>query len=261
MTLNIENHLFMAEQIENIALIRFKKNLIRQLTDLNVKEGLFKCLHEVRDSKSIKVLLLIGSPEKIKRQAMIEFLGELADSGISVNQIARVYNAINQLILFLRTINKMVIHADSGEVLSLFLNISLACDYRIIGDRTIFQYPTQELGLVPKGGGIFFLSRTIGTAKTLELMLSGKDITAHEALDFGIVNKVVPSNEIENRALEVARDIAKKPLSLISGIKKLLISSSEDLATFLEVENNLLLECIKSSDFQQYLETCVQGQR
>jgi len=131
------------------------KNLIRQLTDLNVKEGLFKYLRKVRDSKSIKAVLLIGIPEEIKRQAMIEFLGELADPKVSIYPIARVYNAINQLILFLRTLNKMVIHADSGEVLSLFLNISLACDYRIIGDRTIFQYPTQELGLVPKGGGIF----------------------------------------------------------------------------------------------------------
>ena len=179
------------------------------------------------------MVVLIGSPEKIKRQAMIEFLGELACSEKSFNQIARIYNAINQLILFLRSLNKIVIHADSGEVLSLFLNLSLACDYRIIGDRTIFQYPTQELGLVPKGGGIFFLSRTIGTAKTLELMLSGRDITAREALDLGIVDKVVPSDSIENSVLEIAGDIAQKPLSLISATKKLVVSSSENLATFL----------------------------
>ena len=179
------------------------------------------------------MVVLIGSPEKIKRQAMIEFLGELAYSEKSFNQIARIYNAINQLILFLRSLNKIVIHADSGEVLSLFLNLSLACDYRIIGDRTIFQYPTQELGLVPKGGGIFFLSRTIGTAKTLELMLSGRDITAREALDLGIVDKVVPSDSIENSVLEIAGDIAQKPLSLISATKKLVVSSSENLATFL----------------------------
>lgn len=56
MTLNIDNHLFKAEKIENIALVRFKKNLIRQLTDLNVKEGLFKYLHGIRDSKSIRWL-------------------------------------------------------------------------------------------------------------------------------------------------------------------------------------------------------------
>lgn len=260
MTLNIENHLFIAEQIENIALIKLKKNLIRQLTDLNAKEGLFKYLHEVRDSKSIKVVLCIGSPEKIKSWEMIKFLGELVDSGEDINQITRVYNAINQLILFLQSINKIVIHADGGYVLSLFLNVSLACDYRIIGDKTVFQYPTQELGLVPKGGGIFFLARAIGTGKTLELILSGKDITANEALELGIVDKVVPSDDIENRAFEVAEDVAQKPLSLISATKQLLISSSEDLATFLEKENSLLLENIRSGDFQHCLETFQQAQ-
>lgn len=258
MTMEIENHLFVAEQIENIILIRLKKNLIRQLTNLNVKESLFKYLHKVRNSRTLKVILLIGSPEKIKRRQMIEFLGELADSKTSFNEIARVYHAIDQLILFIRTMNKIVVHVDNGEVVSLFLNISLACDYRIIGERTVFQYPTQELGLVPKGGGIFFLSKAIGTGKTLDLMLSGKDITAPEALDLGLVNEVVQSDEIENRALEFAENIAKAPLSLISATKKLLNSSSENLATFLETENSLLLECIKSENFQQCLETCMQ---
>ena len=67
--------------------------------------------------------------------------------------------------------------------------------------------------------------------------------------------------KIEKSVLEIAGDIAKKPLSLISATKKLLISSSEKLATFLEIENSLLLECIKSGDFQQCLENCMRDER
>ena len=65
---------------------------------------------------------------------------------------------------------------------------------------------------------------------------------------------------IENRALDVAEDVVPKPLSLISATKQLLISSSEDLVTFLEKENSLLLEHIRSDDFRQCLETIQQTQ-
>jgi len=236
-----------------VALVRLKGDLIRQLTDLNLKEGLFRYLHKVNDSPNLGAVLVLGNPEKIKRREMIAFIGELAETGADANRIARVYNAINQLILFVRGMRKPVIHADSGEVLSLFFNVSMACDYRIIGDKTVFQYPTRELGLVPKGGGVYFLSRFIGPGKTLELMLSGRDITAAEALEMGIVDRVVPSAAIEAEAIAIAVEMAAKPLALIAGIKRLLSVASGDLAAFLEAENDLLLECIKSDDFRRCL--------
>lgn len=254
MALDIENNLFNAEQIENIAVIRFKKNLIRQLTDLNIKEALFDYLHQAEDDRNIKVMLILGSPEKIRRKELIEFYNELSESKSKINHIARIYNAINQLILLIRNMNKMVIHADSGEVLSLFLNVSLACDYRIIGDRTVFQYPTLELGLVPKGGGIFFLTKKVGASKTMELLLAGKDISAREALELGLVDKVVSSESLDEAATQAARNFALKPMHLISGMKKLLNFPSDDLAKFLERENELLLESIRSEKFRRLLD-------
>ena len=257
MPLNVENHLFTADQIGPVARIRFKGNLIRQLTDLNLKEGIFKYLHRIRDTRAVRVVLLVGNPEKIKRREMMAFLGELTGDGANVNRIARVYNAVNQLVLFIRGLNKLVLHADNGEVLTLFLNLSLACDYRIIGDKTVFQYPTRDLGLVPKGGGIYFMSRAIGTGRTLELMLSGKNISAAEALRLGIVDRVVPSEHMAQHALDIAAEMAEKPLSLIAGIKRLLNAADGDLARFLEMENDLLLECIKADDFRRCLEKCL----
>ena len=81
--------------------------------------------------------------------------------------------------------SQIVIHADSGNVLPLFLNISLACDYRIVADNTLFQNPCLEFGLVPKGGGAFFLSKIMGGSKAYEFLLSEEDIAAEEALRLG----------------------------------------------------------------------------
>lgn len=253
MSLDLDHELFNARQIDRIAVINFKKNLIRQLTDLNLKEALFKHLNNISRDNTIKVVLCMGNPEKIKREEIIAFFNELTDSTTGIDQISRIYNAINQLVLLIRGMGKIVVHADSGEVMSFFLNISLACDYRIVGDKTVFQYPLLELGLVPKGGGIFFMARKLGTSKTMELLLSGKDIDAREALALGLVDKVVPSENIEAAAMETAGMIANKPMHFISGIKKLLNFSSKDLDSFLDLENAQLLECIKSSGFRQRL--------
>jgi 2-(1,2-epoxy-1,2-dihydrophenyl)acetyl-CoA isomerase len=256
MNLVMENQLFNAEHIENIALIRLKGGLVRHLTNLSVKEEWFRYLHAIRSDKNIKVALIMGNPEKLKRREMFDFLCNMAKPPASSFEATRVYNAINQLTLFIRGMDKLVIHADSGEVLSLFLNLSLACDYRIISDKTVFQYPTQALGLVPKGGGIYFLSRSIGAGKTLEIMLSGREISADEALELGLVERVVPQEHIEDEALETARMFAQKPASLISGVKKLLVAAGTPLPDFLEMENGLLLDRLREEDFQQQLSAC-----
>lgn len=256
MGLDFDHELFNAKQMDQIAVIRFKKNLIRQLTDLNLKEALFKYLHAASTDKKIKVIVCFGNPEKIKCNEIITFFNELSKSAIGVDQISRVYNAINQLVLLMRETDKIIVHADSGEVLSLFLNISLACDYRIIGEKTVFQYPLIEFGLIPKGGGIFFLAQKLGTSKTMELLLSAKDIDARQALALGLVDRVVPSEDIETAAQETAEKIASKPMPLISGVKRLLHFATKDLESFLDYENTQLLECIKSGCFRQGLDQC-----
>ena len=76
-----------------------------------------------------------------------------------------MYNVIDQLVLAIMGLNKIVIHANSGKVISTFLNISLACDYSIIADNTVFQNPYIDLGTVPKGDGAFFLSKKLGASK------------------------------------------------------------------------------------------------
>jgi 2-(1,2-epoxy-1,2-dihydrophenyl)acetyl-CoA isomerase len=148
---------------------------------------------------------------------------------------------------------KPIVHADSGKVISLYMNISLACDYRIIGDNSIFQKPYLDLGLIPKGGGAFFLSRLLGFSKALEILLSEKDITADEALKLGIVDKIVPLGQLKEEARKIARDFAGKPIHTLSGIKRLLRCCMRDLEDCLICENELLLQMVSRADFTERL--------
>lgn len=253
MLFELDHEMFSATQTDEVAVIRFRGNLLFQFSDLHLKEALFDYLHRVSHSRDIKVILFLGSPDKLQRQEKIRFIRDLSLPGVDVNRVTRIYNSVNQLILMIQKIQKFVIHADNGEVGSLFMNVSLACDYRIIGDKTVFQYPTIELGLVPKGGGVFFLSRILGESKTLELLLSGDDVDAAHALKLGLVNQVVPSAMLDASAVEIAKKFAQKPMRLITGIKKLQHLISKDLPVFLELENQILLEAIASERFRKRL--------
>ena len=215
---------------------------------------LFDYLDFVSTFDEIKVVLMTGSPVKMGYDEFIEFYRQIIQLEWNQDQVERLYNAINQFILKIAGFNKMVIHADSGNIILLFMNISLAFDYSIIADNAVFQNPNLQLGLVPKGGGIFFLSKMLGSRKTSEILFSGKDITAKEALKLGIVNKVVPVDDLKATAISIAQRFAKIPAQYSSGIKRLLNYNINDLKDYLEYENTILRRVIQSDNFKSGLE-------
>ena len=150
----------------------------------------------------------------------------------------------DQLILKIVSFNKPVIYADCDEVIPLFLNMSLACDYRIVATHTIFQKPYFELETLPKGGSAFFLCKMLGYSKAKQLFMSEKDINAIEALEMGIVDQVVPYNKLEETAIQVAQDFTKRSSRSLVGIKRLINYSMKDIQDYLDFESFELLRTI-----------------
>jgi 2-(1,2-epoxy-1,2-dihydrophenyl)acetyl-CoA isomerase len=247
--LEVNYDFFSAEKTEDILILNFKEKPLARVIDLNGKKVLFDYLDFISTFDDIKVVLMTGSPVKMGYGEFIEFYRQIIQREWNQDQIERLYNAINQFVLKIADFNKMVIHADSGNIILLFMNISLAFDYSIIADNTVFQNPNLQLNLIPKGGGIFFLSKMIGSRKTSEILLSGKDINAQEALRLGIVNKVVPVNDLKKAALSIAQKFAKIPSQYSSGIKELLSYNIRDLKDYLEYENSILRRMIHSNNF------------
>jgi len=244
--LNIDHYLFSGETVGEISVLTFKKMPLLHAADIEAKETLFNYLELVSCHDNIKVLLIKNAPVKMERTEYISYYQKMIASVVDQLPIERMYNAINQFILQLVDLNKMIIHADSGNVIQLFMNISLACDYRIIADNTVYQNPNIELGVVPKGGSVFFLSKMLGTTTTSKILLSGEDISAVQAHKLGIVDKVVPLEDLDRMALETAQNYARLPSGYSSGIKKLLNFDIKELSNYLEFESGLLRRLIRS---------------
>jgi enoyl-CoA hydratase len=112
-------------------------------------------------------------------------------------------------------IDRPVIAAINGDALGVGLELVLSCDIRIASEKAKFAMPQVAKGLIPTDGGTQRLPRIIGRGKALALLLIAETITAAEALEIGLVNKVVPSNALSEEVDKLAETIAAKgPIAL-----------------------------------------------
>ena len=251
-SLNVDQDIFWAEKIDEVLILSFREKPLLHVTDLSVKKALFDYLDFVARCDAIKVLLIKESPVKMSRAEYVDFYKNMIRSGSDHKPLERMHYAINQFILKLMDLNKMTIHADSGTVILLFLNFGLACDYRIVADNTIYQNPNIELDVVPKGASVYFLSKMLGTVTASRMLLSGEDLTATQAYQLGLVDKVAPQEDLDRISLETARSYAQLPSGYSVGIKKLLNFGFKELSQYLEFENKLLRRLVRSPNLHDF---------
>jgi 2-(1,2-epoxy-1,2-dihydrophenyl)acetyl-CoA isomerase len=238
--------LFSTKRLGNIIILNLKENLMFRAVDLTARDTLLDFLDWISKTDSIKVVVIISSPTKTGKKEYFDFFHQELKSKSDYKNIHRIHNVFCQFILKLMELNKVVVHANCGKVIPLFLNVSLACDYRIIADNTVFQNPYLNLGLIPIGGSAFFLSKIIGPHNAFKVLIFGSDITAYEAMKLGIVHEVIPASKLEEAVLDTAKSIAKKPLPSLVGIKKLINYTMKDFKDYMDLEHQELLRIVGS---------------
>lgn len=127
----------------------------------------------------------------------------------------------------LEHLTKPTIAAIEGSCRSVGAELALACDLRFAAETAVFGFPEVDDAWMPSHGGTARLPRMIGRAKALELILTGRDVSAREAADLGFVEKVVPRGQAPASALDLARTFAKKPRSAVHAIKRALTEGEE----------------------------------
>lgn len=242
---NVKNKFFSGERVQSIAIVSFKDKPMMHTADLHEKKIFFDYLDLISTSKKISVILFLGPPVKMQREEYSDFYKKLSNLivprfGMDVELVERFHNGINQFVLKMAECDKIVISADSGEAPLIYLGVSLVYDYRIIADDTVYSNPNIELKVIPNGGITYFLANMIGRKKAFDILLSDKDITAEEALELGMVDKVVPVPDLGETALALARFYAGKPSTYLSGIKKLLNYNMYHLEKALDYEKEII---------------------
>ena len=151
-------------------------------------------------------------------------LGEATDpNGPGIKNI--VVEHYNPIIQKIRNIEKPIVCAVNGVAAGAGANIALACDVVIAGASSSFLQAFSKIGLVPDNGGTFFLPRIIGFGKASALMMLGDKVSAADALQMGMIYKVVDDATLQDDANNIAQTLSQMPTKAIGLTKRLLNQS------------------------------------
>jgi enoyl-CoA hydratase len=148
-------------------------------------------------------------------------------------------------------IPRFTIAAVSGYALGGGCELSMACDYRIASDRAVFGQPEILLGIIPGGGGTQRLPRLVGPSRAKEIMITGRQVRADEALRIGLADEVVPGEELDGRALALAAEVAKGAVLAQAMVKKAVdLGLDEAIPAAMALELDLFEDVFRTDDSQ-----------
>jgi enoyl-CoA hydratase/carnithine racemase len=225
---------------------------------LNRPEALNSFSRELLDTLSIaieeanfntdaRVVIITGSQGKKASFSTGADLKERAT--MSEDEVKRFIFKIRNTFTAVENLNKPVIAAINGFAFGGGLEIALACDIRIAAEEAQMGLTETSLAIIPGGGGTQRLPRVVGLAKAKELILTARRITAAEALAMGLVNRVVPGDQLMDACKELAGEIAQNgPIALQQA--KFAVNKGMDasLEVGLNIESNAYWHCIPTED-------------
>ena len=224
------------EKKNSLAYVTLNRPQALNAYNLKMRDELYQVLGAIRDDSQVKVAIFRGAGERAfcAGADLTEFL--TAPSPLIARQ-ARWERDIWGLFL---SLNKPLIAAVHGYVLGSGLEIALCCDIRLASEDAQFGLPEPQLGIIPAAGGSQTLPRTIGGAKALEILLSGRWVKADEAERLKLVNRVVPRKELLAEAERLAKRIAGfDPLAVASAKQAITRGLDLSLNQGLELEARL----------------------
>ncbi len=144
-----------------------------------------------------------------------------------------------------------------GHCLGLGMELALACDFRIAAAGARLGLPESRLGLIPDVGGTTRLTRLVGPARAKELIMTGRQIDAELAASWGIVNRVVPADELQKAGRELVAELAQAaPLAV--GMAKRVIDGLADIDRGLLIEGWAQSQLVSSQDFTEGIQSFIQ---
>jgi len=227
----------------------FNDTLLAELTE---------AVESAAQDETVRCVVLTGAGRAFGSGQDLHSLAGGRSSG-AIGKVSEHLQKYHRVVYAIREMPKPVIAAVRGVAAGISCNIALACDLRIASDDARFIEAFARIGLVPDGGGGYFLPRLVGVGKALELSMLADEVRGPEAERIGLVNKCVPLEEFEDATQALAQRLAKGPTRAYALIKKLIyVSAESDLQTSMHLEGELQDMAFETEDHQNAVVTFLQ---
>ncbi len=238
-----------------VGLIRFNRpKALNALNSLMVTE-IMDALEAFDADESIGAMVLTGSERAFAAGADIKEMAAQSAVGMLTGNHIAAFDRI-------RGIRKPVIAAVSGWCLGGGNELAMSCDMIVASESARFGQPEVNLGVIPGAGGTQRLTRTVGKALAMEMVLNDRRLTAQEAQQYGLVNRVVPVERYLEEALELAAEIAARaPLAVRFGKEAVNHAFESFLSDGLADERRAFYFCFASEDQKEGMQAFLEKRK
>ena len=218
--------------------------------DLPLAQALARATAALADDPGLRAVVLSGAGRAFCAG------GDVRQMQADPVKVAReLIAAVHAAIVNLNGLRVPVLASVHGVVAGAGMSLLLACDLAIAADTTRFNLAYVNIGTSCDGGASWALPRVVGLRKAFEIAMLGDTLDAAQALQLGLVNRVVPAAELQAQTAVLAQQLANGPTQALGEIKQLLRASQQaTLAEQLDAEAQAFLRCAASQDFSAALD-------
>lgn len=225
-----------------------------------LEDDLIHALDLCDKSEEVKVVVLSGKGNGFSAGGDVkDFYRQLNSENFDLTGMIQ---KIGKVSLGIKKLKKPVISSVFGPVAGAGFNVAISCDFCIAAENSLFIQAFVGIGLIPDAGGVYLLNRTIGVAKATELIMLGKPIKAEKAYEYGLVNKVVSLEKLNEETMKLAKKLANGPSFAYAAMKDLTFESEfKDFEKYLEKEVYYQTESSKTEDFREGVSAFVEKRK
>ena len=239
----------------HVGIIRLNRPEVLNALSLELMKKLVSQLEAYDLDENIHVILLSGSERVWAAGADIKDMADASTFEMYNRQQFTRWERIKK-------ISKPIVAAVSGYALGGGCELAMHCDIIIASETAKFGQPEINIGVMPGAGGTQRLTRAVGKAVAMDVVLSGRFLSAHEALDAGLVSRVVPKENFYTEALRIAHEVAGKPPLALRLAKEAILKAHEmSLSNGLEYERKLFYMLFATEDQKEGMKAFLEKRR
>ena len=230
----------LVETVEATRIVTIHRTVLRQMT---------AALDTASRDSTVRCVVLAGAGGHFC--AGVDLRQNIADDPQMMDHLEAYLDDFHSLIRGIVRCDKPTVAMMDGAAVGFGADMAFACDLRLASTRAYAQEKFVRIGLMPDGGGTFWLPRLVGTARAMQMILLAEKVEAPELHRLGVVTTVVEPDALRNATLAVARAIAAGPPLAYAAIKRAVYGSWGSIDDALRRERDAQLELLRSADFAE----------
>jgi 2-(1,2-epoxy-1,2-dihydrophenyl)acetyl-CoA isomerase len=235
---------------DGVAHIALNRPKAANAIDLQLAKDLMNAALQCDEDPAVRAILISG---RGKMFCAGGDLGSFADAGEELPRLIKEMTTyLHAAISKLARCRAPVIASVGGAAAGAGFSLCCAVDLVVASEDAKFSMAYTGAGLTPDGSSTFFLPRIVGTRRALDLMLTNRALSAGEALEWGLVNQIVPAGDLAEASEKLASQLASGPTAAFGAVKKLVGSSLGDsLETQMELEGRAIADSARTADARE----------